>query len=338
MIRRVGDGQHVGILPGLLGNARADGVLPHRQRRQELPARATAPSTPLSPRPTSPSTIWRPANSSTSPMRCNSTTMPAASARRMSLVTVVGTNDAPVYLCGPDTEHLDRRPEPQSVRQSPRRRRSAVHRHRSVRYPHGLDHGDGDAFGRRRDSAHQCRVAGGVSTPRWVRTRPAICSAKSTGTSRLQNNAASFLNSRRDADAGLSRHRSQDPSGGSDTQDVTITILGTNHPVIITSGPQSASVSELADTTGSAAIDTTTDGAGRNAGFHRYRYRRHPYRRGDAGLRRRVAARCRQRRRPISRRRSRPRCTIPPAPAPAASTGISPLPTRIWIILPRARR
>jgi hypothetical protein len=50
----------------------------------------------------------------------------------------------------------------------------------------------------------------------------------------------------------------KDPSGATTTQDVTITILGTNHPVAITSGPETASVSELADTTGSAAIDTTT--------------------------------------------------------------------------------
>jgi hypothetical protein len=39
-------------------------------------------------------------------------------------------------------------------------------------------------------------------------------------------------------------------------QDVTITILGTNHPVVITSGPEPAAVAELADVTGSAAIDT----------------------------------------------------------------------------------
>ena len=36
-----------------------------------------------------------------------------------------------------------------------------------------------------------------------------------------------------------------------------MTILGTNHPVVITSGPESATACELADTTGSAAIDTT---------------------------------------------------------------------------------
>ncbi|MBR0756666.1 VCBS domain-containing protein [Bradyrhizobium jicamae] len=49
----------------------------------------------------------------------------------------------------------------------------------------------------------------------------------------------------------------QDPSGGTDTQDVTVTILGTNHPVVITSGAESTTVSELADTTGSSTPDTT---------------------------------------------------------------------------------
>src|SRR5262245_7028496 len=43
-----------------------------------------------------------------------------------------------------------------------------------------------------------------------------------------------------------------DSSGASSTQDVTVTILGTNHPVEITSGPEAAAVTELADTTGSS--------------------------------------------------------------------------------------
>jgi VCBS repeat-containing protein len=51
-----------------------------------------------------------------------------------------------------------------------------------------------------------------------------------------------------------------DPSGGSATQSVTVTILGINHPVEITSGPETGSVTELADTTGSATLDTSTPG------------------------------------------------------------------------------
>jgi VCBS repeat-containing protein len=49
-----------------------------------------------------------------------------------------------------------------------------------------------------------------------------------------------------------------DPSGASDTDTVTVTILGTNSAPVITSGPESASVSELSDTTGSAAPDSAS--------------------------------------------------------------------------------
>lgn len=51
-----------------------------------------------------------------------------------------------------------------------------------------------------------------------------------------------------------------DPSGGSATQSVTVQILGINHPVVITSGPESASVAELPNTTGSATLDTAAPG------------------------------------------------------------------------------
>lgn len=51
-----------------------------------------------------------------------------------------------------------------------------------------------------------------------------------------------------------------DPSGGSATQSVTVQILGVNHPPVFTSGPETGSVTELADTTGSATLDTTPTG------------------------------------------------------------------------------
>jgi len=51
-----------------------------------------------------------------------------------------------------------------------------------------------------------------------------------------------------------------DPAFGTDTQVVNVTILGVNHPVMITSGPESASVSELPDTTGFPTLDTTPAG------------------------------------------------------------------------------
>lgn len=48
-----------------------------------------------------------------------------------------------------------------------------------------------------------------------------------------------------------------DGHGGTATQDVTITILGVNHPVVITSGAESSTVAEQDATTGSSAPDTT---------------------------------------------------------------------------------
>ncbi len=51
-----------------------------------------------------------------------------------------------------------------------------------------------------------------------------------------------------------------DSAGATATQTVTVTILGTNDPPVITSGPQSAAVSELADTTGSSTTDATSAG------------------------------------------------------------------------------
>ncbi|MDH2344395.1 VCBS domain-containing protein [Bradyrhizobium sp. SSUT77] len=48
-----------------------------------------------------------------------------------------------------------------------------------------------------------------------------------------------------------------DGQGGSTTQDVTITVLGVNHPVVITSGPESSTVAEQDATTGSSVPDTT---------------------------------------------------------------------------------
>jgi VCBS repeat-containing protein len=171
-------------------------------------------------------------------------------------VTVVGTNDAPFYICGPETAHLT---EGQNLNSS------------------GNLHADGDLLFTDIDLSDAHTVAttvtatrsGGGSIPL---TNAQILAAfhtsltpDSTGhligdvdwSFMLDNNAASFLQ------AGeiltLVYHVAvRDPSLASDSQDVTITILGTNHPVVITSGAESASVSELADTTGSAAIDTTT--------------------------------------------------------------------------------
>ena len=98
-------------------------------------------------------------------------------------VTVIGTNDKPIYLCGPETGASDRGPERLAGRQSHRARRPALHRHRSVRHAHGLDHRHGGALGRRRDPALQCALLAAFYTSLDA-IPPAICSAMSTGISR----------------------------------------------------------------------------------------------------------------------------------------------------------
>jgi VCBS repeat-containing protein len=170
-------------------------------------------------------------------------------------VTVVGTNDAPIYLSGPESAHLV---EDQNVNSS------------------GNLTAHGDLFFTDIDLSDTHTVSTTVSATRSgggsiPLTNAQMLAAFSTSLEdstghvlgevdwnfAMQNATSSFL-------AGgetltLTYHVSvTDPSGGTDTQDVTVTILGTNHPVAITSGPESASVTELADTTGSAAIDTTT--------------------------------------------------------------------------------
>jgi VCBS repeat-containing protein len=170
-------------------------------------------------------------------------------------VTVVGTNDAPFYICGPQTEHLV---EGQNVNSS------------------GNLHADGDLLFTDIDlsDAHTVSTtvtatrSGGGAVPltnaQLVAAFATSLTPDSTGhligdvdwNFMLNNNAVSFLNSGETLT--LVYHVNVNDASASDTQDVTITILGTNDPVIVTSDPQSASVFELADTTGSAAIDTTT--------------------------------------------------------------------------------
>jgi VCBS repeat-containing protein len=171
-------------------------------------------------------------------------------------VTVVGTNDAPFYICGPETAHLT---EGQDLNSS------------------GNLHANGDLLFTDIDLSDTHTIvttvtptrSGGGAIPLTnadlIAALHTMLTPDSTGhligdvgwNFMLNNNAASFLQAGETLT--LVYHIAvTDPSGASDSQDVTITILGTNHPVVITSGPESASVTELADTTGSAAIDTTT--------------------------------------------------------------------------------
>ena len=170
-------------------------------------------------------------------------------------VTVVGTNDKPFYLSGPESAHLI---EGQNVNSS------------------GNLHANGDLLFTNVDLHDAHTVATTVSAVRSgggaiPLTNAQLLAAFSTALTpnstghllgnvgwnfALNNNASSFLAAGETLT--LTYHVAvTDPSLASDSQDVTITILGTNHPVVITSGPESASVSELAGTTGSAAVDTT---------------------------------------------------------------------------------
>jgi VCBS repeat-containing protein len=168
------------------------------------------------------------------------------------VVTVIGTNDAPIYLCGPETAHLV---EGQNL-------------------SGGNLHADGDLLFSDIDLSDHHTVSttvtpvrsGGGSIPL---SNAALLAAFHTSVSpdstnqllgdvdwnfALANGAASFLAAGETLT--LTYHVTvNDGHGGTDVQDVTITILGTNHPVAITSGAQSTSVSELAGTTGSAAVD-----------------------------------------------------------------------------------
>ncbi|HEU0084505.1 MAG TPA: VCBS domain-containing protein [Bradyrhizobium sp.] len=170
-------------------------------------------------------------------------------------VTVIGTNDKPIYISGPQSAHFI---EDQDANSSGN---LAAH---------------GDLFFTDIDLSDTHNVSTTVSAMRSgggaiPLTDAQLLAAFSTSLEdsthhvlgevdwdfTLQNSATSFLNGGETLT--LTYHVAvNDPAGGSATQDVTVTIVGTNHPVMITSGAESAEAFELADTTGSAAIDTTT--------------------------------------------------------------------------------
>ena len=171
------------------------------------------------------------------------------------IVTVVGTNDAPIYLSGPESAHL------------------VEGQHLS---PGGNLTANGDLIFTDVDLLDTHTVSttvnavrsGGGSVPL---TNANLLAAMSTS---LVDSTGHLLG---DVDWNFSLPNSEtnflsggetltltynikvtDPAHASDTETVTITILGTNHPVVITSGPESASLTELTDTTGSSTVDTTT--------------------------------------------------------------------------------
>jgi len=171
------------------------------------------------------------------------------------VVTVIGTNDRPIYLSGPESAHLV---EGQHV--SPAGNLTA----KGDLFFTDIDLSDTHAV----STTVSAAVSGGGAIPL---SNAALLAAFTTSLEdstghllgevdwnfALANDMASFLGAGQVMT--LTYHVAvSDNAGGSAVQDVTVTILGTNHPVVITSGAESTSVTELADTTGSAAIDTTT--------------------------------------------------------------------------------
>jgi VCBS repeat-containing protein len=171
------------------------------------------------------------------------------------VVTVIGTNDAPVFLCGPDSEALT---EGQDL--SP-----AGELHADGDLDFGdIDLSDGHSVSTTVTAVRSSGGAVPLSNAALLAAFDASLGPDSTGhllgevdwAFALQNSAASFLSSGETLT--LTYHVTiTDSAGGSDVQDVTITILGTNHAPVITSGAQTAAVTEFADTTGSAVLNTT---------------------------------------------------------------------------------
>lgn len=171
------------------------------------------------------------------------------------VVTVVGTNDKPVFLCGPETAHLV---EDQNV--SPDGKLEA--------------HGDlpfadvdlSDSHSVATSVSASLSSGGSISIPNSV-LLSAFSTSLTDSTGHLLGDVGwefALPNSLASAIPGgetltlTYQVVVTDPSGATAAQNVTITILGTNHPVVITSGAESATLSELADSTGSATPDTTS--------------------------------------------------------------------------------
>jgi VCBS repeat-containing protein len=169
------------------------------------------------------------------------------------VVTVFGTNDGPCIIGGPDTRHLT-----EGENLSPAGDLTA-----SGDFHFGdIDLSDSHTV----STTVTATRSGGGAVPI---SNADLVAAMSTSLDdgfifsevdwnfALDNDAVSFLNS---GETLILTYTIMvdDGAGGSDSQTVTVTILGTNDPVVITSEPQSASLAEFADTTGSAALNTTT--------------------------------------------------------------------------------
>lgn len=169
-------------------------------------------------------------------------------------VTVVGTNDKPIFLSPPDCANLV---EDQNLDSS------------------GNLHADGDLAFADIDLADTHMVSTSVTATRSgggaipltnAQLLAAFATSLDDSTGHLigdvdwsfafPNSSANFLGGGEKLT--LVYHVTvTDPAGATTTQDVTITILGVNEPVVITSGPESSTVTEQDATTGSPVPDTT---------------------------------------------------------------------------------
>jgi VCBS repeat-containing protein len=170
------------------------------------------------------------------------------------VVTVVGANDAPVFISGPESAHL-------------------IEDHNVTPAGNLVAHGDLFFSDVDLSDSHSvsttvtASLSGGGSIPISNHDLLAALTTSvedSTGhvlgevdwDFALANGLTNFIPGGQTLTLDY-KVTVQDSAGATSTQDVTITILGTNHPVVITSGPESSTAAELADTTGSSAIDTT---------------------------------------------------------------------------------
>lgn len=169
-------------------------------------------------------------------------------------VTVVGTNDKPLFLSCPESAALV---EDQNLDSS-----GNLHASDSLLFT-DIDLADAHAVS---TTVTATRSGGGSIPLTNAQLLAAFGTALQDSTGHLigevdwsfalPNSSANFLNGGETLK--LVYHVAVDDGhGGSTIQDVTITILGVNQPVVITSGPESSTVAEQDATTGSSAPDTT---------------------------------------------------------------------------------
>ena len=161
-------------------------------------------------------------------------------------ITVTGTNDTPHITSGPQTGTITELSTPQpnpTADPRHRNRRGDLHRRRPQRYPHG-DGDRGCRFG------HHLRAADNSTVLSWLSLGALT---DTTGTGLGGSDAWSFSAQDKSFDylaVGQTvtltyTVQVDDGHGGITTQNVTITVTGTNDTPVITSSPQTGTITEL---------------------------------------------------------------------------------------------